>query len=149
MWEGLANWANTGVGSLLSPLDNAQQIDFNTYSDLFGDTASTSGYLDTLGVDSTTSALAGGVGNMGTGLASFASNINPMDILGYLQANKAYKLQKSAIEDQLKNSQMQRDLVYDQLSNKRNTQSSLAQGFGASTQPYQESLSAFSKYKPS
>lgn len=79
-------------------------------------------------------------------LSSALSNINPMDIFNYLQQKDIYELQKSAIDDQLKNSRMQRDLSYDQLQNKKNTQASLAAGFGADPSGYTSSLKKFEKY---
>lgn len=67
--------------------------------------------------------------------------------LGYMNEGEKLKQGEKALQDQLVNSRMQRDLTYDQLATQKGVQQSLASAFGADTTPYKESLKKFDKYQ--
>ena len=76
-----------------------------------------------------------GVAKIGLGIGSF------------LNARKGLKMQETALNDQLENSNLQRGLAYENLATQVGTRKSLAGAFGANTKGYDDTLSRFNKYK--
>lgn len=85
------------------------------------------------GILSTNSNLRGGL-DIGLGLAN------------YFQEGDKNKMYKTALEDQLKNSKMQRQLASDQVVQQAGVQKSLAGAFGESTSPYDKRIDRFRSY---
>jgi hypothetical protein len=65
---------------------------------------------------------------------------------GLINDRQQLGLAKQALQDQLKNSQMQRELTADQLRTQAGVRSSLARAFGGSTKPYEKSLGLAKQY---
>jgi hypothetical protein len=115
------------IAQMGSELTSAGVFDGGTFDNMFGGTKGSTGgswFSDNaLGI--------GQIGVAGLGL------INDRQQLG---------LVKKALQDQLKNSQMQREMTADQLRTQAGVRSSLARAFGGSTKPYEKSLGLAEKY---
>ena len=66
--------------------------------------------------------------------------------LNFMNDRDRLKMEKQALESNLKSAQMQNDLTYDQLAQQVGVQKSLAQAFGAGTQQYDDRLKPFKQY---
>ena len=69
-----------------------------------------------------------------------------LGLLSYMQSKKGLKMQQQALQDQLENSRMERDLAYDSLATQKGVQASLAGALGADTSSYVKSLARFDQY---
>jgi hypothetical protein len=65
---------------------------------------------------------------------------------GLINDRQQLGLAKRALQDQLENSKMQREMTADQLRIQAGVRSSLARAFGGSTKPYEKSLGLAEKY---
>ena len=99
-----------------------------------------------------------GLGSTGLGLGGIADSFNMKGILGGAQLlnlgygikrdKEALKIQKAALEDNLKTAGMGRDLAYNDVYTQKGVQGSLAAGLGMSRKPYDDTLAKFKKYEP-
>jgi hypothetical protein len=69
-----------------------------------------------------------------------------LGVFGLINDRQQLGLAKKALQDQLENSKMQRELTADQLRTQAGVRSSLARAFGGSTKPYEKSLGLAEKY---
>lgn len=131
---------NSGLGSALSPsssggLTSAGQIMSNAGQMPTADNNSIWGSLG--------SALTGdqGAGLLGLGqlgLGAYQTFINNPKLM---------KMQQKALQDQMMNSRMQRDLAASQYSDQQRVRGSLASAFGGSRDRYESEANRFDKYK--
>ena len=136
-FDGTSNYFDNQADALESLRDNIE-IDALDIENING--GNESWYENLIGTNKDgNSTLLGGTGLdwMNLGLAG----------LGYMNERDKLKQGEKALQDQLVNSRMQRDLTYDQLATQKGVQQSLAGAFGANTTPYTESLKKFDKYQ--
>jgi hypothetical protein len=94
-----------------------------------------------LGLDKNTNTQDGWWSNNGLDAAKIG-----LGVFGLINDRQQLGLAKKALQDQLENSKMQRELTADQLRTQAGVRSSLARAFGGSTKPYEKSLGLAKQY---